>query len=279
VLSFDTGGTAAGAARAAAEALKKHPAMILGPLSAEEVPAVSSTVAGRVPIIAFSNDSVLRQPGTWIFGITAGQMTSSILRYARGRGVRTVTVLDDGSPWSVAALHSAGQMESEIGLVVRPLEVRAGTAFVPGSEADDSVLLPNGTEPVLAAARALKGLGAQMLGTLQLIDNRPAALETLDGAWIAGPDPQAFGTFASEFSARNGGTPGTVTALAYDAAGIVNAMRGTNTLNLQGLLSGKGFHGVTGPVRFRTDGSVARDFAILLASKQGYEPVAVSSGS
>jgi hypothetical protein len=32
-------------------------------------------------------------------------------------------------------------------------------------------------------------------------------------------------------------------------------------------------------VRFRTDGSVARDFAIVVASRDGYASVAVSSGS
>jgi hypothetical protein len=103
VLTFDTGGTAAGAAAAAGQALRKKPALILGPLSAEEVPAVSSSVAGRVPIIAFSNDAVLRTPGTYIFGITARQLTSAILRYARSRGVKNVAVIDDGSPWSAAA--------------------------------------------------------------------------------------------------------------------------------------------------------------------------------
>ncbi|WP_213982710.1 ABC transporter substrate-binding protein [Sphingomonas sp. dw_22] len=279
VQSFDTGGTAAGAAAAAAEALKRHPAMILGPLTAEEVPAVSSTVARRVPIIAFSNDSVLRQPGTWIFGITAGQVTSAILRYARGRGVKSVAMIDDGSPWSAAAALAAGQMEGELAMSVRVLEVKAGQPMPSAGDAPDAVLLPGSGEAVLAAARNLRDTGIQFLGTLQGLDHRPQALEALDGAWIASPDPNAFGTFASEFAARNGGSPGTITALAYDAAGIANTLRGTNTLNSQGLLDGKGFHGVTGPVRFRTDGSVARDFAILVARKQGYEPVAVSSGS
>jgi len=279
VQSFDTGGTAAGAAAAAAKALKGHPAMILGPLTAEEVPAVSSTVAQRVPIIAFSNDSVLRQPGTWIFGITAGQVTSAILRYARSRGIHSVAVIDDGSPWSAAAVLAAGKMEGELGLTVRVLEVKSGQKLPEAGDAPDAVLLPGSGEAVLAAARNLRDTGIQFLGTLQGLDHRPAALEALDGAWIASPDPQAFGTFASAFAARNGGDPGTIAALAYDAAGIANSLRGANALNVQGLLDAKGFHGVTGPVRFRTDGSVARDFAILVARKQGYEPVAVSSGS
>lgn len=279
VQSFDTGGTAAGAAAAAASALKRRPALILGPLSAAEVPAVSSTIAGRVPIIAFSNDSVLRQPGTYIFGITAGQVTSAILRYARSRGVKDVAVIDDGTPWGAAASVAAGQLEGELGIRMRVLEVRDGQPLPAAGEAPDAVLLPGSGEAVLAAARNLKQTGIQLLGTLQGLDHRPQALEALDGAWIASPDPVAFGTFASAFAARNGGRAGTIAALAYDAAGIANSLRASDALNPEGLLDAKGFRCVTGPVRFRTDGSVARDFAILLARAHGYEPVAASSGA
>lgn len=278
VKTFDTLGTAAGAAAAATAALKAKPALILGPLLADEVPAVSSTVAGRVPIISFSNDSVLKSPGTYIFGITAGQVTSAILRYARGRGVRSVAVIDDGSPWSAAAVLAAGRMETELGLRVRTLAVRVG-APLPDAGEPDAVLLPGSGEPVLAAARALKDSGVLLLGTLQALDHRPEALSVLEGAWLASPDPVAFGTFSSEFAARNGGEPGAIAALAYDAAGIANSLREAGTLSPEGLLSSQGFHCVTGPVRFRTDGSVARDFAIVVARPNGYEPVAVSSGS
>jgi ABC-type branched-subunit amino acid transport system substrate-binding protein len=279
VQSYDTGGTAGGAAAAAALALKKGPALILGPLMAEEVPAVTSTIAGRVPIIAFSNDSVLKAPGTYIFGITAAQVTSAVLRYARTRGVRSVAVIDDLSPWSSAAAVVAGRMEGELGIKVRVIEVRAGVPAADTGEPPDAVLIPGSGEPVLAAARNLKDTGVQLLGTFQGLDHRPDALATLDGAWIASPDPVAFGIFANAYTARNGGTAGTIAALAYDAAGIANSLRAAGKLNPEGLLNNEGFHGVAGPVRFRTDGSVARDFAILVARREGYDPVAVSSGS
>lgn len=279
VQTYDTQGTAAGAAAAATAALKKNPALILGPLLAEEVPAVGSTVAGRVPVIAFSNDSVLKTPGTWIFGITAAQVTSAILRYARTRGVKSVVVIDDHSPWATAAALAAARMEGELGITVRTIEVKAGAPLPDAGEAPDAVLLPGSGEPVLAAARALKDTGVQLLGTLQALDHRPQGLAVLDGAWLASPDPAAFGTFASEFAARVGGDPGAIAALAYDAAGIANSLRDAGTLNPQGLLNAQGFKCVTGPVRFRTDGSVARDFAIVVARAEGYDPVATSSGA
>ncbi|MFZ5746566.1 MAG: penicillin-binding protein activator [Pseudomonadota bacterium] len=279
LLSFDTKGTADGAAAAATDALKKGVTVILGPLTAEEVPAVGSTVAGRVPVISFSNDSVLRSPGVYIFGITAGQVTSAILRYARKRGVKHVAVIDDGTPWSAAATVAAGQAEGELGMRVRVLPVREGQPLPEVGEAPDAVLLPGYGAPVLAAARALRDTGIQLLGTVQGLDHRPEALDILDGAWLASPDPVAFATFAREFEARNGGHPGAITALAYDAAGITNTLREADGVTGEGLLDSAGFHCVTGPVRFRTDGSVARDFAILVARPQGYESVAVSSGA
>ncbi|QIG79747.1 ABC transporter substrate-binding protein [Stakelama tenebrarum] len=279
VQAYDTGGTAQGAADAAAQALRRDPGMILGPLTAEEVPAVTGTVAGRAPIISFTNDALKRAPGSWVFGITPAQVTSAILRYARGRGVRVVSVVDDGSAWSAACAVEAGRMEHEIGLRVSVIAPTGEQPLFTLEDAPDAVLLPGSGNATLSVARRLRGSGVQLLGTLQAIDNRPDALDALDGAWIAGPDPAAFGDFATEYEARNGGSAGTITALAYDAAKICHALRQRDALSGEGLLTSQGFRCVTGAVRFRTDGSVARDFAILLASANGYEKVAASSGA
>ncbi|MGT2513622.1 hypothetical protein ACVOMT_04600 [Sphingomonas panni] len=45
------------------------------------------------------------------------------------------------------------------------------------------------------------------------------------------------------------------------------------------MLREAGFDGVTGPVRFRSDGSCARDFAILVPTNGVYEKVAESRGA
>ena len=57
------------------------------------------------------------------------------------------------------------------------------------------------------------------------------------------------------------------------------ALRGAGTLNRDGLLAERGFDCVTGPVRFRTDGSCARELAILVAGNGGYAKVATSRGA
>ncbi|MBA16059.1 MAG: hypothetical protein CMN73_06860 [Sphingomonas sp.] len=279
VQAYDTVGTAEGAAAAAVQALRRNPGAILGPLTGPEVPAVVGRVNGRVPIISFTNDAVQRSSGNWVFGITPSQVTSAILRYARGRGVRAVAVVDDGTPWSAASAVEAGRMESELGMRVSVVQATSEALAFAADATPDAVLLPGSGEPMLAVARRLRGSGIQLLGTVQAIDNRPDALEALDGAWIASPDPEKFGDFATEYEARNGGSAGTITALAYDAASICHALRQRDALSGEGLLASQGFRCVTGAVRFRTDGSVARDFAILLASHDGFEKVAASSGA
>jgi ABC-type branched-subunit amino acid transport system substrate-binding protein len=279
ITAYDTGGTAAGAALAAQNALKAKAAMILGPVTAEEASAVAAQAGGRVPVIAFSNNAVVRAPGTFIFGITPSQVTSAILRYARSRGVRNVVVIDDTSPWSAAAALAAGRIQGEIGIDVRVVAVTPDQPLPSAGDAPDAVLLPGSGEAVLAAARNLKATGIQLLGTVQALDHRPAALEALDGAWIASPDPAAFGKFAGEFRARHGGDPGALAALAYDAGAIVKVLREKGALGQAGLLAETSYTCITGNARFRTDGSVARELAILVASPEGYKPVAVSQGA
>lgn len=276
---LDTGGTAEGAARAAGEAMKRRVAMVLGPLTAEETRGAAGVVAGKVPVIAFTNDMSVAASDAYVFGLTPRQSTSAVLGYARSRGVKSVLAIGDGTPWSVAAVEAAQALQGELGIDVRTITVAAGQPVPSAGEPPDAVLATGGGDAVLSAARNLKETGIQLLGTVQALDNRPSALEALEGAWIAAPDPKSFGTFSSEFEAKVGGAPGALAALAYDAAGIAKALRANHQLDRAGLLGTESFPCVTGAVRFRTDGSCARELAILVARRSGYESVATSRGA
>ena len=276
--ALDTGGTPQGAAAAAVQATKRDCALILGPLTSGEV-APATAAAGEVPVIAFTNDPAARASGAFVFGITPRQVTSAILTYARSRGVRSVAVISDGSPWAKASGAAALAMQGDLSMEARVLNVVAGQPLPLAGEAPDGVLVPGTSDTALAVARNLKDTGIQLLGTLEALDYRPQALETLDGAWLASPDPVSFGNFARAYQARNGGDPGAIAALAYDAAGIAGTLRAANMLSRAGVLRDDGFDGAAGAVRFRTDGSVARDFAILAAGPGGYAKVATSKGA
>lgn len=279
LLPIDTCGTPAAAAAAVKTALGKRAGIILGPLTADEVPAVAAAVAGRVPVVSFTNDAAQAATGAFVFGVTPAQATSAILRYARGRGIRSLVAIGDGSPWTAAAAAAARGLEGELGLTVRSLEVRPGQPIPAAGDAPDAVLLPGSGESLIAAARGLQGTGVQLLGTLQGVDNSPAALAALDGAWLASLEPEKFGGFSGEFVQRHGGQPGALAALAHDAAAIALELRLQGRLDRAGLLSGDGWPGIAGAVRFRTDGSVARELAIVVARPGGYETVATATGA
>jgi ABC-type branched-subunit amino acid transport system substrate-binding protein len=269
---IDTGGTPAGAANAARAAVKRGAGLVLGPLSAAETRAVAAAVGQQVPVVALTNDAAARGGGAFVFGITPAQATAAILGYARSRGVRRVVAIDDGTPWSQASVAAARAAEADLGLTIVPV---TGGTLPPGIEGD-AAFVPGSA---VAIAPVLKNRGMQLLATMQALDYRPEALTALEGAWIASPDPAKFATFASAYAARNGGRPGTIAALGNDAALIARALRDADQMTREGVLREAGFDGVTGPVRFRSDGSCARDFAILVPTNGVYDKVAESRGA
>ncbi|MDJ0278455.1 penicillin-binding protein activator [Sphingomonas sp. 2R-10] len=269
---LDTGGTPAGAANAARAAVKRGAGLVLGPLSAAETRAVAAAVGAQVPVVALTNDAAARGGGAFVFGITPAQATAAILGYARSRGVRRVVAVDDGTPWSQASVAAARAAEGDLGMTIVPV---TGATLPPGVEGD-AAFVPGSA---VALAPVLKTRGMQLLATMQALDYRPEALAALEGAWIASPDPTKFATFATAYAARNGGRPGAIAALGNDAALIARTLREADQMTREGVLREAGFDGVTGPVRFRSDGSCARDFAILVPTNGVYDKVAESRGA
>lgn len=263
LLVLDTGGTPAGAAAAAQQALRRGAAIVLGPLVAAEVRPVVAAVAGRAPVLAFSNDETLRDSGAFLIGITPTQAVEAILGYARSRGIRRLAIRAEAGEWAERCGAVAGRLAGDLGIAI----VAAG-AGVPDA---DALLVPGGAAALAAAARTIAGSGVQLLGTVQAADAAPGAVA---GAWIAAPPPGGFGDFARDYEARNGRAPGAVAALAYDAAAIARTLAQRDALGRAGLLQPQGFTGVTGAVRFREDGSAQRTLAILVAGADGWAPAA-----
>lgn len=273
MMVLDTGGTPQGAQAAAGLALKRGAAFILGPLFAAETRAVAAIVAGRVPMLSFSNDEGLRESGIFLLGITAAQATVAILAYARRRGVRTVAMPVGTTPWSAQAAAASLQAQSETGLIARPV---TGTDPATlrrqfGGELPDALFVADGGTSFAAAARAIQGSGVQLLGTLEALDPSGPIAPDVVGAWIAAPDPAAFGGFAQDYQDRNGGAPGALAALAFDGAAIVRSLRAAGRLDQAGLLQTASFPGVTGALHFRADGTAARRLAILVADANGFD--------
>ncbi len=267
---FDTGETAETAVKAAATAVSEGAAIILGPLLAGQVAPVAAAVGNAVPVISFSNSMAALGSGAFVFGITPSQSVSTILQYARARGVRRLALVGGASSWSQQGLKAAARLVPEIGLqlVDVPGIALAGADILQllgktDRGLPDAVLLTGGVEQFAAQAQLLQQSGVQVLGTVQALDQRPAGLAALEGVWISAPDPAAFARFAQDYRAVDAAPPGPIAALAFDAVRIVSTLAEAGQLSRDGLLRQAGFPGVAGAVRFRPDGRCVRELAIL----------------
>lgn len=268
-IMLDTGGTAAGARTAVAQALRGGARIIVGPLFAEESQA-AARAAGGVPVLSFSNDEAVFGSGAFVLGITAGQSVTAILRYARGRGVRRVAVFGGPSRWAMQGNAAAERLRGAAGLDIIQLPVTTTAADLPAAlrriGQPDALLVTEGGDALRAAARATGGSGLQLLGTQQSLDLPP---QEIAGAWLSGPDPDAMSDFAGRYQGGAMNRPGLIAALAYDAMSIVEALRGGGVVDRNALLA-RPFPILTGPIRFAADGSAARELAVLVAAQDGF---------
>jgi hypothetical protein len=259
---FDTAGRG-GAAGAATLALRRGAKLILGPLFSADVRPVLTAVAGRAPVVTFSNDPALRDSGAFLLGLDPGQIADALLRYARGRGIREVAVAAPVGGAGQRVLAAATALQGELGITIRPLAA-GDIATQLRARPADALLAGDGAA---VAATAAQAAGVQLLLATPGLDARPETLRTAAGAWTAAPDPQAFADFATRYRATVGGEPGLLAALAYDAA-LLSLRVGAG--GRAALLAPGGFTGATGAFRFRADGTAARDLAILVAGPDGY---------
>lgn len=273
LLVLDTGGTAAGATVAVAQALKGNARIIIGPLFAEESRA-AALAAGAVPVLSLSNDEDLIGSGAFLLGITATQSVTAVLGYARGRGVRRVAVLGGPSRWAAQGVAAAQRLHGTASLDIRmlpegtePANLMAALRRGGGGELPDALLVTEGGDALRSAARATATSGLQLLGTQQSLELRA---EDISGTWLSGPDPAALSELASRYRAGGASNPGLIAALANDAMTIVERMRNGGMVDRAALLATQGFQAITGPIRFAADGSAVRDMPILVAAANGY---------
>ncbi len=115
--AHDTGGTAAGATTAARAALDGGTGLIIGPLTNSETAAIVPIAKGAgVPVLAFTSDATVAQPGVWTLGITPGQQTRRlVLAVQQENRTRLAAVLPD-NPFGNALADGLGAAAASAGM-------------------------------------------------------------------------------------------------------------------------------------------------------------------
>lgn len=280
---FDTQDTAAGAAEAARRALAGGARMLLGPLRADQTPAVLA-VAGRVPVVTFSNDDRLTAEGAFVFGITPAQSVATAFSYARAQGLGRIALVAAPGPLGAASAEAARLIAAAGGLTLATVLLRDDATGLAadlgaGGALPEAVFLPDGGPALTAFADALSGSGIQLMGGVQWGVSDVAAQPALAGAWFAAPPLERFLPFVETFETRFGESPGIVAALGHDAALMASLLAQTRALDRAGLTREGGFRGALGAFRFDADGRCLRDLAVLTIEAGQIVPIGEVAGT
>lgn len=270
ITTYDTSSDPADAARRAVADGNK---LILGPLLADNIAAVSA-VAGKagIPIISFSNDEAAASGNVFVMGNLPGQSIVRTVDFARSKGVTTFAALvprgDYGQRTSSALMNS---VRSGGGTVIAmetfdrsPASIRAATQRIKAKGGYSALLIADsGRLSALAATEFRAGnatgpvhlLGTELWGGEQSVTSSPA----LRGAWFSTVSDQRFGQFAASYKSRFGSQPYRIATLGYDAVLVTLRVardwkQGTRFPS-EVLYQPGGFLGLDGPLRF-TRGNV-----------------------
>jgi ABC-type branched-subunit amino acid transport system substrate-binding protein len=275
---FDT--DEGGAAAAAQRAIAGGNDLILGPLRAEDVRAVTPVAQRtRVPVIAFSNDVSAAAPGTYILGFTPTQAVERVVAQAAAAGAKRFAAIAPASTYgqrSVQALQvavqRAGGQVAGIETYDRPENARAAARRLSARPYDAVLVADNGRVAALAAPNLRAG--ARILGTELWAGSDLGGTARLRGAWYAAPTQGRWTQFVQRYRARYAGqTPPRIASLGYDAVLLsVRAARNWapgRRFPLGAIDDAEGFDGVDGIFRFRSDNVAQRAFEVRQVTATG----------
>ena len=279
LMTYDS---AAGAAAATERALAEGAELILGPLLADDVRAVTPVARrANVPVVAFSNDSSVAGAGTYIMGATPGQAIDRVVRYSRGKGaVRFGALVPTGLYGQRAAQAMLGSVRSSGGRMTgletfnrSTSAARSAAVLLNGRGEMDAVLIADSGKMAVIAGTALRP-GARIMGTELWAGDRTLGLTPrLRGALYAAAPDARFTQLVGRYKARYGRVPYRLGSLGYDAMLLtVRAAKGWpigRPFPVRSLADRDGFAGVDGIFRFGRDGVAERSLEVRQVTATG----------
>lgn len=274
-LRITTYDTSTGAAAAARQAIADGNKLILGPLLADNVPAVQAAARpARVPAIAFSNDASVASADVLVMGHIPEQSIRRTVRYARSNGSnRFSALLPDGDygQKSFSALQNAlrdygGQLISSETYARGNTSIVSAAQRLRSSGGYDTVLIADGARLATQAAGQLRSEGAsgvRLLGTeLWSGEASLAQSSNVNGALFSAVSDGRFRRFADSYEQRFGNKPYRIATLGYDAVlltlRVARDWRVGDPFPKSQLYDRGGFLGVDGAFRFNRQGIAER---------------------
>ncbi|HSZ75732.1 MAG TPA: penicillin-binding protein activator [Rhizomicrobium sp.] len=287
LMPADEGATPDDAANATRKLLGQGAEIIVGPLFAASVTAVTPIAKDRgVPVLAFSTDRTVAKRGIYLLSFQPENEVRSVVAYAAAQGHKNFAAL---VPENAYGNHVADVFREAV--IANKGQVTDIEKFVPGSSgaADpteavartnpDAILIAQGGPGLRAIASILATNGpdhVQLLGTGVWDDPSIAKEPALGGGLFAAPPPHVQDSFDAKYRDAFDATPPQLATLAYDAISLVALLapgEPYHRFTRAALVDPNGFAGVDGIFRFNPDGTAERGLAILSVTPDGFEVV------
>jgi ABC-type branched-subunit amino acid transport system substrate-binding protein len=282
-LRITTYDTSRGASLAARQAIADGNKLIIGPLLAENVPAVQAAARPtNVPTIAFSNDTSIASADVFVLGHIPEQSIRRTIEYARRNGSSNFGALLPEGDYGQRSYSALTNSLRDFGgsLVAFERYARGNTSIVGAAQrlrtrgGYDTVLIADGARLATQAGGELRADGAdrvRILGTeLWSGESSLTRASSINGALFSAVSDGRFRRFSDSYEARFGTKPYRIATLGYDAVlltlRIARDWRVGSDFPVSRLYDGGGFLGVDGPFRFGRDGIAERALEVRQVS-------------
>lgn len=291
LLVKDDGGSPQGAQSAAQQAMDEGAQVIVGPIFAQSVGAVSPAARQRgIPMIAFSTDTSVASRGVFLLSFLPETDVNRIVDYAVSRGKRSFAALIPDNAYGSVVEAAFQQAVARRGARVVTLEKYPGDParmqdairrVAQAANQADALFIPDNADSLPQVLQGLASSGVnlkrlQLVGTGLWDDPRLFTNPLLNGGWFAAPGADGFRSFAQRYRARYGQEPVRTASLAYDAVALIAALvktQGPRSVTTQTLVNPSGFAGIDGVFRFRDDGTNERGLAVYKIGPGGTEVI------
>ena len=291
LMPMDASGTTEEVAALAAQAIDKGAVAVIGPVFAQQIPAVArEAYASGAPIFSFSTDSSATGQGAYLMSLTPNAEVDRIVQWAVQKGITRFAMLGPNSGYGHAvdqALRNATTRRG--GLVIAsefyppgtttPTEtarrlagvVRTEDAAYPGQVA---VLIPERGVQLRSVASLLPYFDVdirqvQFLGTGSWNDPEVWREPSLRNGAFAAPDPAALEDFRLRYEATFDGPAPALSSFGHDAGALVATLAANDRLDRNTVETPDGWLGVNGLFRFLADGSADRELAVMQVQNDG----------
>jgi len=289
LMPADEGSTPDDAANAARKLLSQGAEIIVGPLFASSVTAVTPIAKDRgVPVLAFSTDRTVAKHGIYLLSFQPENEVRSVVAYAASQGHKNFAALVPENAYGNRVAEVFREAVSVAKGQVTDIEkFNPGSGSVTDQAAavaksnPDAILIAQGGSVLRGIAPILAANGAdrehvKLLGTGLWDDPSILKEPTLGGGWFASPPPHVQDSFDAKYHDAFDANPPQLATLAYDAISLVALLapgEPYHRFTRSALIDPNGFAGVDGIFRFNPDGTAERGLAILSVSPDGFSVV------